>query len=63
MGTTLAESCLTGNSSLCGFCLVCTCVFGVGLRAVSRFEKLDMNERTADGSSVSILSVREFRSD
>jgi hypothetical protein len=54
VGVPLAESCLIGNSSLDESCLVCTCAFGVGLRCVSRFEKLDMNERTANGSPVSM---------
>jgi hypothetical protein len=56
VGVPLAESCLRGNSSLDDSFLVCTCVFGVGLRCVSRLEKLDINERTANGESVSMIS-------
>jgi hypothetical protein len=56
VGVPLAESCLRGNSSLDDSCLVCTCVFGEGLRCVSRLEKLDINERTAIGESVSMIS-------
>lgn len=56
VGGPLAESCLRWNSSLDDSCLVCACVFGEGLRCVSRLEKLDMNERTAKGESVSMIS-------
>jgi hypothetical protein len=58
----LAASCLAANSSLGGFCFVWICVFGVGLRRVSRLEKLDMNERTANGSCVRMVSRMEISS-